>query len=216
MGPVYTFLYNHIYRRWFNPYRTEIEGRCFLCKLLYLKDAYHTHYAESDHLDPTQDSIDEFISLNKALCAAVEAYPKLYLTEPIVRRKYETSNERGCRETIARENPTQRYVLQHLFKALLLIVVPVRCRYQPSAEIGSLPVFLVRTGMEGDLSAPIDFQAIPQDKILTFATKLNENVIKVALKTAVDFLSALESREVAAVGLRPDPGMGLGKSMIGI
>lgn len=70
--------------------------------------------------------------------------------------------------------------------------------------------------MEGDLSAPIDFQAIPQDKILTFATKLNENVIKVTLKTAVDFLSALEAREVAAVGLRPDPGMRLGKSMIGI
>lgn len=70
--------------------------------------------------------------------------------------------------------------------------------------------------MEGDLSAPIDFQAIPQDKILTFGTKLNDNVIKVTLKTAVDFLSALEAREVAAVGLRPDPGMGLGKSMIGI
>ncbi|KAK0674688.1 hypothetical protein QBC41DRAFT_309341 [Cercophora samala] len=205
MTPVHTFIHNYIYRRWFQPYRTEIEGWRFLCKFLYLKNARHTHHADSDHLDPTQDSIDEFVSLNRVLCSAVEAYPRLYLTEPIVQRPYETDGERFCREIMASNNPTQRYVLQHLFKALLLIVPPVRCRYQPSAEMGSLPVFLVRTGVEEDLSAPIDFRGIARDKILDSATELSEDVIKVTLETAVDFLGALEAREVAAVGLRPDP-----------
>ncbi|KAK0747562.1 hypothetical protein B0T21DRAFT_354606 [Apiosordaria backusii] len=207
MTPEYVFLHNYIYRRWVQPYRSEIEGGRFICEFFYLRDVVHSQYADSDHLDPTQDTIDEFISLNQALCAAIEAFRTLYLTEPIVPRARETSSERDNRELLIKDDEHQRYLLQHLFKALLLIVPPVRCRYQPSAEMGSLPVFLVRTGVEEDLSAPIDFQVIPQDKILTPATELKENVIKVTLETAVDFVSALEAREAAAVGLRLDPAL---------
>ncbi|KAK4180345.1 hypothetical protein QBC36DRAFT_320387 [Triangularia setosa] len=119
----YVFLYNYIYCRCFQPYRSEIDGGRFICKFLYLRDASHSHYADSDHLDPTQDSTEEFISLNQTLCAAVEAFQTMFLAEPIVPRPHEPSSESGCRENIARDNrPRPRYLLQHLFKALLLVV----------------------------------------------------------------------------------------------
>ncbi|KAK4202606.1 hypothetical protein QBC40DRAFT_150835, partial [Triangularia verruculosa] len=203
--PQYVCLHNYIYRRWFRPYRSEIEGGRFLCKFFSLRDGLDSRYADSNHLDPTQDAIDEFVSLNRALCGAIEAFPTLYLTEPLVPRKHESNTERGYRKFLIENKTQQRYLLQHLFKALLMIIPPVRCAFQPSAEMGGNPVFLVRTGVEGDLSAPIDFNAIPQGRLLASATELKKNVVKVSLETAVDFVMALEAREVAAVGLRPDP-----------
>jgi hypothetical protein len=92
-------------------------------------------------------------------------------------------------------------MLNPLFKAILMIVCTDEYNDEDRDTIGSFPVYLVRTGVEDGLSAPISFDSIsakvePQEA---------EGTVKTKLDTAIDFVMALDAREEAAFGPQPNP-----------
>ncbi|KAI1762341.1 hypothetical protein GGR53DRAFT_468432 [Hypoxylon sp. FL1150] len=95
------------------------------------------------------------------------------------------------------------HILQPLFEALLIILCSQDHDDENSTTVGSLPVFLVRTGNEDGLGAPIEFETIA-DKIDGYVAG-GRGVIKTTLESAFDFVMSLEAREAAAFGLHPDP-----------
>lgn len=89
------------------------------------------------------------------------------------------------------------------FCALLVVICGDDYKNEDSKTVGHLPVYLVRTGIEDGLSAPITFESIA-DKIENHLGD-SRDVVKTTLETAVDFVMGLEAREAAVFGLQPDP-----------
>ncbi|POR34223.1 Uncharacterized protein TPAR_05552 [Tolypocladium paradoxum] len=184
-------LHNYIYRRWFRPYRSEIEHHRFICKFITPEDL-------PDAGSPSQATVDSLVSLNRAICAEVEAR----------RRIYEETFTSGDEMAVYKLQPVKDYrfhILQPLFKALLIVVCFESYRNEDSKAVGRLPVFLVRTGVEDGLSAPISFKAIAS-KIDGYAGEAR-SAVRTTLETAIDFVMDLEAREAAIFGLQPDPAL---------
>jgi hypothetical protein len=95
------------------------------------------------------------------------------------------------------------HILQPLFKALILIFCSEVYYGEDSTEIGSLPVYLVRTGKERGLSGPVSFLPIAA-KIDSYLGP-GQNAVRTTLETAIDFAIGLEKREREVFGLSPDP-----------
>ncbi|KAL6887872.1 hypothetical protein GGI43DRAFT_417258 [Trichoderma evansii] len=186
---LHTVLHNYIYRRWFRPYQSEIEHQRFLCKFIAPRNLLNKGRL-------SEASIQTIISLHEAICAEVDERRRQYedlrhrFSEP-----YATVTSLPARPAL--------YVLQPLFKALIIIFCSRAYRGEDSIQVAELPVYLVRTGIEKDLSAPISF--------LPIAAKINSYVeagrgmVGTSLETAIDFIMDLEKRERDAFGLCPDP-----------
>ncbi|KAI1137128.1 hypothetical protein F5Y05DRAFT_419618 [Hypoxylon sp. FL0543] len=182
-------LHNYIYRRWFRPYRSEIECQRFICKFITPEDL-------PDEASPSQKTVNDLVSLNSAICAQVKARHRAYEEEL-------ASGEKIAPWRLEEVHDHGLHVLQPLFQALLIIVCSKNYRNEDSKTVGRLPVYLVRTGIEDGLSAPITFDSIA-DKIDGY-TGRPRSAIKATLETAIDFVISLEAREAAAFGLQPDP-----------
>ncbi|KAL7960277.1 hypothetical protein V8C34DRAFT_312811 [Trichoderma compactum] len=154
-------LHNYIYRRWFRPYRSEID----------------------------------FCASSATVIAKFEAQRIIE-----VEKRAATQN-RYIFSWSSPEN-LDPYILQPLFRALVLIVSDEKYNKEPSTAVGNLPVYLARTGVEEELSAPISFEPLAA-KIISHVEP--GRVVQVTLETAIDFVIGLEAREAAAFGLRPDP-----------
>lgn len=75
---------------------------------------------------------------------------------------------------------------------------------EDSTTVGRFPVYLVRTGVEEGLSAPISFDA----ELAAYRMKsISDNVVETTLEAAVDFIMALEAREVAVFSIPTEPGL---------
>ncbi|GAB1312088.1 VPS9 domain-containing protein [Madurella fahalii] len=182
-------LHNYIYRRWFRPYRSELERGRFLCKFVTpvgLGDRGTGPFA-------TQPILDTFVAVNKAVCAQVERTQAEFSTLDLD-SDYRWWDARGSR---------QFYVLQPLFRALLVVVCTDAFEDRDSGNAGDMPVLLVRTSEEQGLSAPISFDSIRDHASSSYGE--NDRAVKTTLETAVDFAMGLEAREAAVFGLQPDP-----------
>lgn len=152
------------------------------------------------------------MSLNSAICAQVKARCRAYEEELALSDEEQLTLGDEEQLTLGDEIVTRRLsqlqdhrlrILQPLFQALLIIDCSENYRNEDSKTVGRLPVFLVRTGIEDGLSAPITFESIA-DKI-DGHTGEARSATKTTLETAVDFVISLEAREAAAFGLHPDP-----------
>ncbi|KAK5992998.1 hypothetical protein PT974_06423 [Cladobotryum mycophilum] len=179
-------LHNYVYRRWFKPYRSEIEHQRFICKFIQPKDAV-------GEASPSQSTINNIAFLHRSICAEVETCRRTYI---------ETITSGAPPWGIVKNH--QSFILQPLFQALLIIISPEHYNGEDSKTLGRLPVFLVRTGVGDGLSAPITFEPIA-DKIIDGYTGETTTTIKTTLETAIDFVIYLEAREATAFGLQPDP-----------
>ena len=94
------------------------------------------------------------------------------------------------------------YELKSLYKALIAIASCADYDEEDSTTAGRFPVYLVRTGVEDDLSAPISVDAEVATQKMEY---VSENVVETKLEAALDFILALEARETAAFGIQPDP-----------
>jgi hypothetical protein len=177
-------LHNYIYRRWFRPYRSELQFQRFICKVICPPDLPY------DAATPTPPIIESIISLNQAICAGVEARRPSYEA-----KLKEYTSPRGCRV----------HVLQPLYQALIMVISTQNYALQDSKTVGTLPVFLVRTGAEEGLSSPITFKPIADKIRIEGCQGDNGLIVRTTLETAVDFVMDLEAREAAAFGLQPDP-----------
>ncbi|GAB1316349.1 hypothetical protein MFIFM68171_06559 [Madurella fahalii] len=191
---VFMVLHNYIYRRWLRPYRSEIEYERYICKFISPLDLDN-----HGSTPPSTSVINSLISLNNAICTQVQALHHTYAERAAEYAKDPKSL--GGREFV---NCHEFYVLQPLFRALLIVVCCDDYANENSNTVGRLPVFMVRTGVQDGLSAPITFESIA-DKIQGCPNHPDSNVVKTSLETAVDFIMGLEAREAAAFGLQPDP-----------
>ncbi|KAF3060314.1 hypothetical protein CFAM422_011472 [Trichoderma lentiforme] len=182
-------LHNYIYRRWFRSYRSEIDFMRFICKFVIPQDL-------PDDTTVSLSTVDTIISLNKAIIARFEA-------QRIGKVEKRAASQNLCSSS-SWSDPVNLdpYILQPLFRALVIIVSDEKYNKEPSTALGDLPVCLARTGVEEELSAPILFEPLAAKVICHIEPG---RVIQVTLETAIDFVIGLEAREAAAFGLRPDP-----------
>ncbi|KAK4075005.1 uncharacterized protein Triagg1_4669 [Trichoderma aggressivum f. europaeum] len=181
-------LHNYIYRRWFRPYRSEIDLLRFICKFIIPEDL-------PDNTKVSPSTVDSILSLNKAVIAKFEE-------QRIDKVEERAATRNWCSISWGDPEDLDHYILQPLFRALVIIVSDEKYNKEPSTALGNLPVYLARTGVEEELNAPISFEPLAA-KIINYVEP--GCVIQVTLETAIDSVIGLEAREAAAFGLRPDP-----------
>lgn len=185
---VHIVLHNYIYRRWFRPYRSEIDYNRFICKFIFPQEL------PDDEVSSSPSNIRSLIGINMAICNEVKSLRTSYM-------EYRALGHTRLSDDITGIPNTRHHVLQPLFRALFILVPGEQYNNQDSRTVGELPVYLVRTGVEEGLSAPITF-----DLITTAISHIEPGcVVQVTLQTAIDFVIYLEAREAVAFDLRPDP-----------
>ncbi|KAH8897354.1 hypothetical protein GQ53DRAFT_778467 [Thozetella sp. PMI_491] len=186
-----TVLHNFIYRQWFRPYRSELGGKRFICKSIMPLDLEEESF-------PSQTTINSLKSLNEVICTDVEARRRVWKEEA------ETSNHAASPASPVQHQLAahQKYILQPLFRALFIVVCSQDYQNEDSANVGRLPVLLVRTGIEDGLSAAITFNSIQQS---IRRSVIQGEVVETTLEVAIGFVINLEAREASVFGLQPDP-----------
>ncbi|ROW01627.1 hypothetical protein VSDG_02066 [Cytospora chrysosperma] len=174
-------LHHYLYRKWFRPYRSEIEYGQFLARLILTKP---TCLPEETCSQPIVDLVR---AQSSSLCARVDSAHDAALEDPRVRNQ-------------------QFFIRQPLFGA---VAIAIRAKQFPQevSDLGSLFALIVRTGVEDGLSAPISLDSISEDSRVAVLSGSDGEIsaVETSLDTAVSFLMDLEQREIAAFGLRPDP-----------
>ncbi|QPH03758.1 hypothetical protein C2857_000129 [Epichloe festucae Fl1] len=179
---------NYMYRRWFRPYRSELGWGRFLCKFI------NPVGLDKENAAPSTSTLKSLLCLNQSICETVTAQRTQY--------KQQLASGVGPFDEVVQDH--EFYVLQPLFQAIMIVVSVAFYRKEDSSSVGRLPVYLVRTGLEDNLSAPITFDAI-SEKIISHLHGLGTGGVMVTLETAIDFVMDLEAREVAVFGIQPDP-----------
>ncbi|KAH6632244.1 hypothetical protein F5144DRAFT_246210 [Chaetomium tenue] len=214
---LYALLHNYIYRRWFQPYRTEIDNGQFLVQPMGVRSLPEGVMADT----PTRISkTAHFVeSLGRAICAHAENAQRR-----IGQRTYGEYGEGfsdmaksvligllriiGPGALRSRHNDPvepQRFLLvQPLFHAVATVLRGSDFDVF-TQDISQIPVLLVLTGINEGLSAPITFDHIA-DQVVIHRDQPTDSVqsAETTLSTAVGFLIDLEKRELAAFGSKPD------------
>lgn len=154
--------------------------------------------ASSSYHETCRTNIDALLYLHGDLCTQVESCHSIY-DQQLARTDDDISFQERLRLLTIRNH--KFYVLQPLFRALLVVFSPADWSNEDSSAIGKVPVTIVRTGIEDGLSEPLTFEPIA-DKITSY---LSHGAVRCSLETAIDFVMLLEAREAAAFGLNPDP-----------
>ena len=94
-----------------------------------------------------------------------------------------------------------------MFFAVIIILRSAVYDFVTIPDIGDIPVVIASTGIEQDLSAPIDFSLILEAELLdkAYDSAGRTQAIETTLRAAIDFLILLEQREAGAFGFKPDP-----------
>ncbi|KAH7122126.1 hypothetical protein B0J13DRAFT_628784 [Dactylonectria estremocensis] len=206
--PFLTLLHTYIYRRWFRPYRSEIDYGQFLAKFIVNKPITLPDQA----CLPSKETVDLVIRYNARLCARIiDAQEstkalKKFDEEEQYSHLYGTASHFIDRSTAAIIRDQDFFILQPLFRAIAIAIQEPDFRFDDQ-EFGSVSVTIIRTGVEDDLSAPINFNTISDDSIKgkLFGPEGTVSAVQTDLDTAVTFLMVLDQREVTAFGARPDP-----------
>ncbi|KAJ4863353.1 hypothetical protein T069G_04307 [Trichoderma breve] len=197
-------LHNYLYHKWFIPYKSEIEYLQFVTKT-FLPELL------PDDLQPGP-LVNLAIPVHAAICVraqeardAVKELEPPYPLQPIPPKgpKKRGHYKYARIDQIVRDQ--EFFLLRPLFRAIM-IIIRLEEYNDEDLDVRQLPVLLVRTGIEEDLSAPISFEPIAH-KIKTVIQRTNssEAVVQVTLETAVDFVMSMDKREIATFGHQPDP-----------
>lgn len=100
--------------------------------------------------------------MNKAICGEADARRSSY-TERLTAGDEALASKLGYTGHLGVKD-LRFHEIQPSFRALLIVVDLRYYRTESSKTVGRLPLFLVRTGIEDGLSAPITFESIA-DKV---------------------------------------------------
>lgn len=193
-GGVPTIFHNYIYRRWFRPYRTEVNLGQFPCRFITPSDA--DGYMRDRTGPPSKGVINALIRFNGILCAAAAR----------CHQEHEESHKGQMELDLAaatRKIPWHRsHILRPLFKALMAVVCCTDYKGEDSKTAGPFRVYLVRTGVTDNLSRPVSFADEVAAKRMKYLQG-SRSVVETTLEHALDFILALESREEAIFGIQP-------------
>ncbi|KAK3383166.1 hypothetical protein B0T24DRAFT_645599 [Lasiosphaeria ovina] len=188
-------LHNHLYDKWFRPYRRKLEYGQFLARTIV------PQYPSLPTGAGPGDVVDIVIPVHAAISIRAEE-ARLALKELGSSPQNKGLDRNRSLSSIIRHQ--EFFILQPLFRALAIVIRGDSFNAQV-LDIGQLSVLVIRTGMEEGLSAPISFDPIAHQITAFLHGSHGETAVETALDTAVDFVMDLEERELAAFGLRPDP-----------
>jgi hypothetical protein len=201
---------NYIYRRWFRPYRTDISTNQFPCKFIMPEGLDTTH-----NTPPPEATVSTLTTFHGILCARTEQLLQVLndrtKSKRGTKRREKKINKKKKRNSDWDDNKNTRpavvichkgYALQSLYKALIAIASCADYDGEDSTTAGRFPVYLVRTGVEDGLSAPVSFDAELASRRMKYVA---ENVVETKLEAALDFIMALEARETAFFDVQPEP-----------
>lgn len=197
-------LQNYLFRKWFRPYRSEIKYGRFLAKIIVPLPSRLPGDTRPKHMVELVKGLNASVGAGvdkiQNDAKALEGYArKTKLYGPAGR----LGNNRSRAQIIRDQH---NFILQPLFRS---IAVALRVKHYDVEvnDIGSMPVLIVRTGIEDGLSAPITFDSIaPHLRMFVLSgPKGVISAVETDIETAVNFLMDLEQQENAAFGLRPDP-----------
>lgn len=173
-------LLRYTYQRWFRPYRSEVDRGQFLTKVSMVPGTLVPPKTCLENM------VDHVRTWSANLCARAEDT---------------RSREVGVDE---RHAGKRLYSMRPLFRA---VAVAIRASdYTLETQISTMPVLIVRTGIEDGLSETINLGMIAERDRVNSVMDQSGNILAVdtTLEVAITYLIALEQREAAAVGQAPD------------
>lgn len=216
-------MFQYIYRRWFVPYKRNLEYNQYLVTFLRTRGVPEWVQAKPRRF------LNQIVDLNASICAKVKKTQlELVGGKPddvldLIRRtsryryRFDMDMLATPPERLARARLEQEFLcLQPLFRAMAIVVcgrdvrpedADIRHFQTRMDRIGQTQVLFICTGVEERLSAPITFDSVAHE-IHSFVggpPGTNIRAAKMSLETAISLTLELESREVAAFGARPDP-----------
>ncbi|KAK0642081.1 hypothetical protein B0T16DRAFT_420997 [Cercophora newfieldiana] len=150
---------------------------------------------------PSRDLVNSLTAFNAVLCASAGRWCKEH------EASHKEWRERNPISDCSRPTEVpwhESHVLRRLFRALMAIVCCTDYNGEDSKSAGSFRVYLVRTGINEELSAPVSFRDEVAAKRMKYVPG-SRNVVETTLEHATDFILALESRQDSIFGVRPDP-----------
>ncbi|KAM7205745.1 hypothetical protein V8F20_002978 [Naviculisporaceae sp. PSN 640] len=212
---------NYVYRRWYRPFKSDIENNRFIAKFLLLtgepadfdwlprgntpadmeaeadpESSQPTVHTVPERPEPPPSAIDTLISRHRTLCEEAEKrrehFKQIAADPGYSRNEYKYMHH---------------HVLQPLFRAVIILASYDFYINQTSQTIGNMPVFVIRTGVNDGLSGPVTFDFLSEriDPASHYHSSRNGTTVKVSLEAAIDFIQYLEARELAVYGPVPDP-----------
>ena len=172
-----------IYEQWFCDHNVDIDFGNSVAKLISI-------------MIPSAKpaiTVEDIIRIHRAWCDHVEytlpaCSKKPCLTETEV-EDYSYNDNHGPIGINQEQN--EYYTLRPIFRALIIIV-----DHQKSQTSTQRVVHLLRTNLQPELSAPINFEGIqPKLNQGMFPGYNSDNLVTTTLSSAIDFVMALELRE---------------------
>jgi hypothetical protein len=194
---------NYLYRRWFVPYRSEIDWGQFLAQIIVVHSTPAPLPAERPAIAATRLAV----SLSRDISEHVTTMMRK-IGDGIARVTNFTEAN-SLRAELGFQYwemlPEPKFLsVQPLFRAVAVVLR--QTDYSTALpSISELPALIVRTGVEEGLSAPISFESIAGE--IKAYHRLDDSIhaVETSFSTAVGFIMDLEKREVAAFGPKPDP-----------
>lgn len=203
-------LQNYLYKRWFRPYRSDIEYGQFLSRIFVPRPS------PLPNPPCSQRMVDFVTALHSNTCARVDrAQDRAKSLADLSHDPEEQEAKLNwkpelqvCKPASIAIREQEYFILQPLFRAIAIAIrFNTAANSKDTSDVTTTSVLIVSTGVEDGLSAPISFNSISEDQRTGVLCDEEGKVtaIETTLEPAVDFLMYLEQREIAAFGLRPDP-----------
>ncbi|ATY64876.1 hypothetical protein A9K55_005208 [Cordyceps militaris] len=162
-------------KRWFRPYESHIDRGQFLTKLCVVPRS---------PAPPTEACSQEMVD-----------YIKMWSTNLCNRVAFAQSEGLDYPEEVAGE---RLFHMRPLFRAVAIAIRTSSFNVKVT-DISTIPVQIIRTGVEDNLSAPVDLEQVPEcdRQAVTADSQGHLSAVQVTLDVAITFLMALEKREEA-------------------
>ncbi|OAA41457.1 hypothetical protein BBO_05443 [Beauveria brongniartii RCEF 3172] len=162
-------------KRWFRPYESHIDRGQFLTRVCVVPRS---------PAPPIEACSQEMVD-----------YIKMWSTNLCDRVAFAQSEDLDYAEEAAGE---RLFHMRPLFRAVAVAIRTSSFNVKVT-DISTIPVLIIRTGVEDGLSAPIDLEQVPEcdRQAVTTDSQGRLSAVQVTLDVAITFLMALEKREEA-------------------
>jgi hypothetical protein len=201
-------IYIWLYEKCFKPYRSDIEWGQFIASVIKFiipnPDGDFVHFTKSP-----EQLVDYIAEGHAILCDEIEATRQATLEQDPYQLDWSGKWPSGrgiCHEKdfLVLQESLQFFTLRRVFRAVV-IAVNGNIRSTPD-DMGPLPVYIIRTGVENQLTGPVVFDSIREHIEETIVGVDGQpRAVATTLEIAIKFIEELENREMAVFGPEPDP-----------
>ncbi|KAI9158926.1 hypothetical protein HJFPF1_06929 [Paramyrothecium foliicola] len=198
-------LHNWLYKKWFRPYRSDIEWGQFVAKMIPLRGTDNSGKWLGFGKSPSQ-LISTAITLHAEICSKVLATCQSTLEKEADPEDDHQSDGIVSTQPLSDLKRDQKmFILQNIFKAVI-ILIDSNDYTLATSDVGLMPVYIVRTGVESGLSAPVTFGSVEENSTDVINDACGEvGAVRTTLAEAFAIIQVVVQQEVSAVGPCPNP-----------